>query len=69
MLSVACSGPILFANGKLMQTQASFVVCTPNRCPMSRERERAAKCAVAVGPETHDAEKHVFIALDKEGDG
>lgn len=52
-----------------MQVQAKFVVCTPNRCPMNRERERAAKCAVAVGPEMHDAEKHVVVALDKEGDG
>lgn len=69
MLSVACSGPIFSGTGKLLQPQARFVVCTPNRCPMSRERERAAKGAVAVGPEMHDAEKHVFIALDEEGDG
>lgn len=51
-----------------MQIQARFVVCTPNRCPMNHETERAAKCAAVVGPEMHNAEKHVVVALNQEGD-
>lgn len=45
------------------------MVCTPNRCPMSSQTESTAKCAAVVGPRMHDAEKHVVVALDWEGDG